>query len=458
SVLVAVGPATPLYDVYRALPLLGSFRYPDRMLGIADYAFAIAAAIGLDAVVYEGDGGPSDGRPPRRTRRGAIAALVAVLLVVALALHGHAPLLEQGGVVVFALVTALVVVARLVAPDLRPAAVATALLCLVLAQVVLAPWRLPVAYATNARALYRRYEYEYRAIAARAGSDRAWIHAGAGHVQPQLALKLAMRFGVRTIDDYEPLAPRRQAEYFTFFTEGAPQYHRPPWLFDGAHRSVGSPPGVPGAATRRRLLDLAAVRFVVLPAGMRTADPAVDAFVTAAGLEPRPLLGTRLTLYENRRALPRAYVVYRARRAPPPAELLAAIADESFDPLVESYVEGDPGFTLADDPPTRGEAAHIAVDGEGAVEVDATLARAGLVVLADAFYPGWRATVDGTPGRILPTNHLFRGVPVPAGVHRVRFEYRPTSVVLGAVASVAGWGAIALLALRARRRAYPPAG
>jgi uncharacterized membrane protein YfhO len=65
--------------------------------------------------------------------------------------------------------------------------------------------------------------------------------------------------------------------------------------------------------------------------------------------------------------------------------------------------------------------------------------------LADAFYPGWRATVDGAAASVVATNHLFRGVAVQAGTHRIRWEYRPASVTLGAAGSVLGWLAIALL-------------
>jgi uncharacterized membrane protein YfhO len=57
-------------------------------------------------------------------------------------------------------------------------------------------------------------------------------------------------------------------------------------------------------------------------------------------------------------------------------------------------------------------------------------------VLADTYYPGWIATVDGVPAAILATNHLFRGVPAPAGTHRIRFAYRPRSLRLGAALSL----------------------
>jgi len=64
--------------------------------------------------------------------------------------------------------------------------------------------------------------------------------------------------------------------------------------------------------------------------------------------------------------------------------------------------------------------------------------QAGLLVLSDAFYPGWTATVNGEPAKIYRTNIMFRGVAVPAGESTVVFEYKPWwwpgILVFGAVA------------------------
>ncbi len=62
-----------------------------------------------------------------------------------------------------------------------------------------------------------------------------------------------------------------------------------------------------------------------------------------------------------------------------------------------------------------------------------------LLVFTDADYPGWTATVDGEREAILHANGAFKAVEVPAGSHRVRFEFRPMSVYAGAIVSIVAW-------------------
>ena len=150
--------------------------------------------------------------------------------------------------------------------------------------------------------------------------------------------------------------------------------------------------------------------------------------------------------------MPRAYVAYRTEAAPPVEELLARLAQRDFDPLGLSYVEGPAGFEPAADAPPRGAPAEIVRDELHRVDVEATLDAPGMLVLADSYYPGWRALVDGEEVESRPVNHLFRGVPLDAGSHRVRFEYRPLSVLAGGVISALGIGTlIALIAWGHRR-------
>ena len=61
-----------------------------------------------------------------------------------------------------------------------------------------------------------------------------------------------------------------------------------------------------------------------------------------------------------------------------------------------------------------------------------------ILVLADAYYPGWVVTVNGEPGDILRADYLLRGVYLPAGVHEVIFRYRPASFRWGIALSAIG--------------------
>ncbi|MCP4036695.1 MAG: YfhO family protein, partial [bacterium] len=77
------------------------------------------------------------------------------------------------------------------------------------------------------------------------------------------------------------------------------------------------------------------------------------------------------------------------------------------------------------------------------VVVKARSDRAGYLVLSDAYYPGWRARVDGKPVSIHRANYLFRAVPIPAGESRVEFVFESDSLERGLWTSA---GAVALLA------------
>ncbi len=46
-----------------------------------------------------------------------------------------------------------------------------------------------------------------------------------------------------------------------------------------------------------------------------------------------------------------------------------------------------------------------------------TTASPSLLVLAESYYPGWRAWVDGRPTAIYRTDMAFRGVVMPPGMH-----------------------------------------
>ncbi len=47
-----------------------------------------------------------------------------------------------------------------------------------------------------------------------------------------------------------------------------------------------------------------------------------------------------------------------------------------------------------------------------------------MLVVTNSYSPYWEARVDGKPQPVLPVDHAFQGVYLPAGTHVVELAYR----------------------------------
>jgi hypothetical protein len=175
-----------------------------------------------------------------------------------------------------------------------------------------------------------------------------------------------------------------------------------------------------------RLLGAWNVKYVIVT-DTELDDPLLEA-VPVAGGDPR------VRVYRNRAVLPRAFWVPRARWLPDRTQLLRALPE--FDPRREVLLEG-PVPAPAPPPDAEGSSrVEIVAYRPNEVVIRCAVTTSGFLVLADADYPGWRASVDGRDHPILRANHAMRAVPLGAGEHEVRFRYEPWSVTLGAAISL----------------------
>jgi len=71
------------------------------------------------------------------------------------------------------------------------------------------------------------------------------------------------------------------------------------------------------------------------------------------------------------------------------------------------------------------------------VEADVNAPQSTVAVIAQSFYPAWKATVDGEVAPLLRANFAFQAVPVPAGQHRVRLVYSDAKFRAGVIISAA---------------------
>jgi hypothetical protein len=127
-----------------------------------------------------------------------------------------------------------------------------------------------------------------------------------------------------------------------------------------------------------------------------------------------------------------------------------------FDPRTTAWVDADDleslGGYLPGGRPAPDETVTVRYRGPQRAELDAQLARPGLVVLADVLYPGWRLTIDGRPAPIFRVNQRMRGAAVDGGRHRLVFVYEPWSFRIGAAVTALGVIAAGLLWLRGSGR------
>jgi hypothetical protein len=159
-------------------------------------------------------------------------------------------------------------------------------------------------------------------------------------------------------------------------------------------------------------------------------------------------------LYANRAAFPRAWVVGGAMPARGPLDAGRVARSSDFHPSRTVILEA---AVLR--PPSVVEHRIDWIErGADRVRLHVTSEADGFLVLADAFYPGWEATIDGRETPVLRANVAFRAVALTRGGHEVAFRFRPSSARNGlwltalSLAAALAW----LIAARARRPGSRP--
>ncbi len=399
------------------------FRYPVKYLVVVGFLACLFAARGLDRLAA------GAGRTPPSPRR---AALVGTLGLVgsALALVGLGKLGERGlaaGLGSAGLAGTLVAAAMLLVPGqgrrrARRARLAVAALALAELAVVRisigAPLSVPAASVETPSPLAG----PIRAEGGRIANDELtteWSNGGVGDPVRTAAYVARTRIDL--------VGKRHLEEQIDCLdADGRPMPER-------LHELLLERP--------RGLLDLAGVRWIV----SRGEPPYPDLEkVVPAGPSASDRWFALPNLYRSSTALPRAFVVHSSRRASD-AEARAALFDPAQPFRTTALLAPDAPL-----PPTQsceGSQARIERASNNRLELEVEACGDGVLVVADTFYPGWRATLDGAPAPIFRADYLVRAIPIPAGHHRVEMRFLPGIFLAGAALSAAGMAAIAAIFL-----------
>jgi hypothetical protein len=424
--VLAFGNATPLFALYAQLPPgAATFRYANRLFWLTGLSLAMLSAVTVDAVTRRDESHGSGWTGP----------VLGAVLGVALIAFTPGGLRWPEAIAVVGAVAALWVAAAI--PRLAAAAAVVVVAALALS-VIAVPFRYSGGLVWTVEAYWRHAEALTRLAPPLSSQDRVFIVSDLRSLSAfDLMQKTATILRVPDIHDYDALLGRRHVEYITTMWHGMPINH----LDDlyGRHTVKGG--------FRARLLDLAAVRYVVSP----PSDP-----VLAWGLDlpAVPTGDAGLHVFRNDRALSRARYVPRIEVVPDRSVLLNRLAYGSDDLAQVAFVE-EPmpsGFSAEDPLPAGGGSARFLRDDPEHLVIEVDAPARGFLVLADQYFPGWRATVNGASAPIQRVNQMFRLVEVPAGVSRVEFRYRPTSVAVGAALSFVSLGAVGVVLWGGRRR------
>lgn len=407
---------TPFYRLVLALPGFDRTLFVTRFILLVDVGLAGLAAVGLHSLLVE---------PSRRTAALFVAPLVAVVavLVVLTVDRGRTPLPEAyitlRGVRAIAL-TLLggVVVGWMVMQPSRAAPAALA----VVAIVTLDLWRFGFPYNPyqEPRDVYVRTP-AVQQLAASPGPRPRYADVSTYTIPPNGALEYRL-YG---IEGYDPFVPKRIVELvslaedqitkasFNFFGPFAPQAFQSP------------------------VMDLLGVRTAVAPP-----EPAFRAMGTVAG---------NAVLIDRPSAFPPAFLTSCWEPTPDAGALGRLRAMSAADLRATAIISGAGAPAPAAGPcRTAGDATIERYEPERVVARTRS-DTASVLVLTDAWFPGWSVTVDGKHVAMLRVDHALRGVALAPGEHRVEFRFRPRVLLAGGVVTAASLLFLVAWALASRR-------
>ncbi len=185
-----------------------------------------------------------------------------------------------------------------------------------------------------------------------------------------------------------------------------------------------------------RILDLMNIRYLVAT----TWNASAGALAARPDRFSRVFTEGSVRVFENRSALPRAFLVpaSRAEVLADDEEQFARVSDPAFDPersvvLSERPALGADHDGLAGKRPTAGISASDRRINE--IDLVADVAEPSLIVVSEAHYPAWNALVDGKKAPVLRADYAFLAAALSPGHHTVRFTCAPKTFRVGAFLS-----------------------
>ncbi|PYS36108.1 MAG: hypothetical protein DMG14_25425 [Acidobacteria bacterium] len=196
-------------------------------------------------------------------------------------------------------------------------------------------------------------------------------------------------------------------------------------------------------AARDRRLDMLNVKYLMVtkPGPQFEMLAASDRFV--------PIFSqASVAVFENKTALPRFFSVPVSgiEVIPDTSGELARLEEPEFDPERSVIFEDAPAdVRVASSQPAAKSYIEVLDKGANGYQLQVDSSEPAVIVASQMYYPGWKATIDGSQVPVYPVNFALTGIIVPSGEHYVRVFFQPTSFRIGLVISLVSIGVVCLL-------------
>ncbi len=198
---------------------------------------------------------------------------------------------------------------------------------------------------------------------------------------------------------------------------------------------------VSGYSTDTRVTDLKhpammnniGVKYFIFPKKLDGLGAYMETNVTIKNELHRISYNKTIYIYKNDYAKPKIFLTNRfiVSQTKNPADILDAEENEYI------VVDAKPSIEITEDLPIDYNVTINKYE-PNRIEASVYTNQNSILVLGDAWYPGWYAAVDGKKVSIMKADTVIRAVELPKGDHEVSFGYEPASLSAGLLFTIVG--------------------
>jgi len=176
------------------------------------------------------------------------------------------------------------------------------------------------------------------------------------------------------------------------------------------------------------ILDMLSTKYFIYP----------DSLPYASQLgKIRPVYSsyTGANIYQNLTSYPKAWFVDSLQVIPESAKRLQTMHQIAFNPRKTAIVESSVSGVSAPD----SSSVQLLEAKMHSQKYEVFTNKSAYLVISEVYYPaGWKAFIDGKETNIYPTNHILRGVIVPAGKHTIEMKFESATYAKSIKLSLTG--------------------